>query len=239
MQCDPIGYIRTPYSQKFGIPRQPALAQAVEGTIHFSGQYNNSDFIRGIEQFSHLWLVFVFHQHAERTASPLVRPPRLGGNQKVGVFASRSSFRPNPLGLSLVTYRHHQVNDGKLELTVAGVDLLDNTPVLDIKPYIPYADSIPNAHAGYADDVPRSSLMLSYSGSAERQLQAFESQYPTLGTLIEVSIGQDPRPAYKANQRDDKRYTLRLFDIDIHWHVTNDTATITSLNRIEPDEPLE
>ncbi|MBT0585752.1 tRNA (N6-threonylcarbamoyladenosine(37)-N6)-methyltransferase TrmO [Alteromonas oceanisediminis] len=232
MHVEPIGFITTPYSQKFGIPRQPALARSVEGTIHFTATFNDTDYLRGIDQFSHLWLLFAFHEHLDRPPTALVRPPRLGGNSKIGVFASRSSFRPNPIGQSLVEYKHHRVNNGALQLTVAGIDLLDGTPILDIKPYIPYADSVANAQAGYADTPPGESLSVAFSDAAQQDLLTHQARYPSLKSVIELSIAQDPRPAYKARVHDDKIYTLRLYHIDIRWHVDGTTATVISLKHV-------
>jgi tRNA-Thr(GGU) m(6)t(6)A37 methyltransferase TsaA len=164
----PIGVISTPFKQKFGIPRQPGLAPAALGVIDITAPYDDINAFRGLEQFSHLWLLFHFHKHADKNWSPLIRPPRLGGNEKIGVFASRSTFRPNGLGQSVVKLNEVSKDKGKVTITVSGVDLLDQTPIIDIKPYIPYSDSIPKAQAGYASEAPNKNYPTVFSHIATK-----------------------------------------------------------------------
>ena len=143
---EPVGIIHSPYKEKFGIPRQSSLVRAARAQLELFAPYNHPDAVRGLEAFSHIWIQFVFHQTAARGWTPLVRPPRLGGNARVGVFASRSTHRPNPIGLSLVELAGIDYTGG-LKLNLTGADLVDGTPVLDIKPYIPFVESRPDAAA--------------------------------------------------------------------------------------------
>ena len=233
MELHPIAFIQTPFTQKFGIPRQSHLALNIEGTINFQPEYCNPDYLRGIEQFTHLWLTFGFHQHFNQASSPLVRPPRLGGNKKVGVFASRSSFRPNPIGLSLVRNKKVKVTGGQLQLVVADIDMLNGTPIFDIKPYIPYSDNATQANAGYAEQIPKASLTVTFSNEADSHLKAWQSQYPDLKHLLITMLSLDPRPAYKKTATDEKTYALCVYDLDVEWRVIDDRVLITQIMPIE------
>lgn len=186
-----IGSIHSPYREKFGTPRQPGLVDA-PCLLTLRPPFNSLDAVRGLETFSHLWISFVFHQTAAQGWQPLVRPPRLGGNSRVGVFASRSSFRPNPLGLSLVRLESVDTSDG-VRLWLSGADLVDGTPVLDIKPYIPFVESQPDARGGFADGPPPR-LPVDWSEAA--LCQAAEVPQMTRQLMTEV-LAQDPRPAYQ------------------------------------------
>lgn len=209
----PIGHIRTPFKQKFGIPRQPNLVDAAIGEIHFADNINVSDACQGIHEFSHLWLVFEFHQHKDRTASMKVRPPRLGGTESVGVFASRSSFRPNPLGLSVVNNLGVKGN----VLVVSGIDMLDGTPILDIKPYIAYADAIVRATCSYAQTAPNATIDVIIADNVLSKLSGLDLT-PTLVTQV---LSQDPRPAHDRNKTRSKDYRMRLGNADLYWRFTN------------------
>jgi tRNA-Thr(GGU) m(6)t(6)A37 methyltransferase TsaA len=228
IELAPIAIIRTPYKQKFAIPRQPGLVKSAHGKIEFLNDYNDPNSFRGIEQFSHLWLIFQFHQTVQQGWSPLVRPPRLGGNTKQGVFATRSTFRPNGLGLSVVEFDSISHKNGKLCLQVKGVDLLDCTPILDIKPYIPYADSIANAQGGFADTAP-THMAVEFGAEATQYLIALEKRYPELETLICEILSQDPRPAYKANQTSAKEFGMSLYDLNIKWQVVDGVNRVLSI----------
>jgi tRNA-Thr(GGU) m(6)t(6)A37 methyltransferase TsaA len=218
INIQPIGKIRTPYKEKFAIPRQPGLAKSAEGEIIFLGAFNDPNYLRGIEQFSHLWLLFHFHQTADKGHSPLVRPPRLGGNQKIGVFATRSTFRPNGMGMSVVEFEAVSYQNKQLSLTVKGIDLLDGTPILDIKPYVPYADSIPLALGGMAQFSPELMAVI-FTEQANGQLKKLEPRYPKLNSLIQEVLSQDPRPAYHQKSQPDKTYGMTLYDLNIQWQV--------------------
>ncbi|TDF39559.1 tRNA (N6-threonylcarbamoyladenosine(37)-N6)-methyltransferase TrmO [Alteromonadaceae bacterium M269] len=215
-EITPIGFISTPFKQKFGIPRQSGIAGSAIGKIQIAKPFNDINAFRGLEKFSHIWLTFCFHLHRDKAWSPLIRPPRLGGNEKIGVFASRSTFRPNNLGQSVVSLKKIERVKNDIWLTVGGIDLLDQTPIVDIKPYIPYADSIPYAEAGYASKPPKVCDKTEFSELAQKQLISISKKYPDIATLIHQLLSQDPRPAYK-DKEDDREYTMSLYDFDVRW----------------------
>jgi tRNA-Thr(GGU) m(6)t(6)A37 methyltransferase TsaA len=226
----PIATIHTPYKQKFAIPRQPGLAKHAIGLIEFLPEFADPNSLRGIEQFSHLWLVFQFHQTAQQGWSPMVRPPRLGGNKKMGVFATRSTFRPNHMGLSVVEFVGVEHSNGKLILKVCGMDLLDGTPILDIKPYIPYADSHPQALGGFAQEQPQL-MSVRYVPVAIEQLAQWHKSYPQLQQLITEVLAQDPRPAYRANTELDKVYGMSLYNLNIQWQVVEGCCEVLDIQQ--------
>ncbi|MDP5030006.1 MAG: tRNA (N6-threonylcarbamoyladenosine(37)-N6)-methyltransferase TrmO [Paraglaciecola sp.] len=230
LALQPIAVIRTPYKQKFAIPRQPGLAKHTEGFIEFLAEYADPNCLRGIEQFSHLWLIFQFHQTAEQGWSPMVRPPRLGGNKKLGVFATRSTFRPNNMGLSVVEFVRVEHHQGKLTLVVSGMDLLDGTPILDIKPYVPYADALPHATGGFAQSQPEL-VQVDFSTKAAAQLAHWQNLYPNLKATINDVLGQDPRPAYHGKSQQHKVYGMSLYDLNIQWHVIDDKCQVIDIQQ--------
>ncbi len=205
----PIGKISTPYKEKFAIPRQPGLITEAKGCISLTGTANDHEIVRGLEQFSHLWLVFLFHGTQQQGWKPLVRPPRLGGNKKLGVLATRSTFRPNPIGMSAVKLESINTKDKKVKIYVSGIDLLDQTPILDIKPYIPYSDAIEGAQAGFAQEEPQNDFTVSFSDQAKLFIYKHSQQYSQLGSLIAQVLAQDPRPAYKKRVDDQNIYGIR------------------------------
>ncbi|WP_241264059.1 tRNA (N6-threonylcarbamoyladenosine(37)-N6)-methyltransferase TrmO [Bowmanella dokdonensis] len=229
MQLSPIGFIRTPYQEKFAIPRQPGLVPSAIGEIHFQAPFDDVNCLRGIEQFSHLWLIFQFHQTLERGWTPLVRPPRLGGNRKLGVFATRSTHRPNGMGLSVVEVAGLTTRQGKPLLKVRGMDLLDGTPILDIKPYLPYADALPEAEAGFAD-APPAIMEVVFTEQARRHLQEIRCQSTELEQLISEVLTQDPRPAYK-QQNKQEEFGMRISGFNIRWQAE---AGVNRVLSIEP-----
>lgn len=212
----PIAYIRSPYAEKFGVPRQGNLAPHVVSEIVFEAPFRHEDCIRGLHAFSHLWLIWKFHHNGEEW-HPTVRPPRLGGNTRLGVFATRSPFRPNGLGLSVVKLL--SVEPGPV-LRVSGADMVDGTPIYDIKPYVPYADSIPDAAAGFTA-VPRTTLRIEW--------QTPKPQLPAEWlTALEETLSQDPRPAY---QQDPQRlYHLIFLPCEVTFRVKDDTACILKIS---------
>jgi tRNA-Thr(GGU) m(6)t(6)A37 methyltransferase TsaA len=225
---DTIGIIHSPFREKFGVPRQPALAPAARARLQLLPPYDHPDCVRGLEAFSHVWISFVFHQTAERGWSPLVRPPRLGGNTRVGVFASRSSHRPNPLGLSLVELLGVDLRDG-VSLILGGADLVDGTPVLDIKPYIPFVESHPDARSGFVDGPPPT-LATRWSDGARRQYDALNGAPAELRVLTEQTLAQDPRPAYQDDPA--REYGITLWNYNIRFRVANECAEILEINEI-------
>jgi len=214
-----VAVCRTPYKQKFGIPRQPGLVDFVRGYVELVPPYNHIDAVRGLEQYSHLWLLFCFHENLAQGWKTTVRPPRLGGNEKLGVFATRSTFRPNGIGQSVVKLHAVHQQKGKVVLEISGMDLLDGTPVIDIKPYIPFSDAIPDALGGIAQQAPEQ-VNVSFSAGADAQIASISAQYPGLKQLIIAVLAQDPRPAYKKAKDDPKRYQVALYDLDIFWYAT-------------------
>ncbi|NLA52927.1 MAG: tRNA (N6-threonylcarbamoyladenosine(37)-N6)-methyltransferase TrmO, partial [Clostridiales bacterium] len=219
MNIQAIAHIKTDFSTKFGIPRQSGLTESLESTIIFEPDYRIPEALRGIEGFSHLWLIWGFSSNINKEWSPTVRPPRLGGDARVGVFATRSSFRPNGLGLSCVRLlRVEDSAEGKT-LLVSGADLMDGTPIYDIKPYLPYADSIPDATSGFISrhDWPKLEVI---------DPQGALSVIPTSkqAGLIEV-LSQDPRPAY---QDDPERvYGFNFDRFDVRFQVKDGVLYIT------------
>ncbi|MGS2720890.1 tRNA (N6-threonylcarbamoyladenosine(37)-N6)-methyltransferase TrmO [Paraglaciecola aestuariivivens] len=214
----PIAHIRTPYSEKFAIPRQPGLVKRAYGDIIFLPEFNDPNYLRGIEQFSHLWLIFHFHQSANKSHSALIRPPRLGGNKKLGVWASRSNFRPNNIGMSVVEFAAVEWTKQQLKLKVKGPDLVDGTPILDIKPYVPYADSLSHAQGGFAQDKPPN-MEVVFSAQAQQDLSALTTAPADFYQLIAEVLSQDPRPAYHSQSQPDKIYGMTLYNFNIQWQV--------------------
>lgn len=226
-----VATLRSPYKQKFAIPRQPNLVREAIGELVFAPDFADPNTLRGLEQFSHLWLVFLFHETEAQGWSPTVTPPRLGGSTKVGVFASRSTFRPNPIGLSVVEFLDYKQNGKELILRVRGIDLLDGTPILDIKPYLPYADAVPAARGGYAPEAPPPQLRVAFSETAKQQITRYEMVYPELESFITAVLKQDPRPAVHVRQAQDRDYAMFLHDLNIHWQVTGGLCTVTAIEK--------
>jgi tRNA-Thr(GGU) m(6)t(6)A37 methyltransferase TsaA len=218
---DPIGIVRSPYTDTFGIPRQPGLVTAAEGRIVLRRAYAREEAFKGIEGFSHVWLIVVFHAEDMRAGwNPTVRPPRLGGRERVGVFASRAPHRPNPIGISAVEHLGLERNEEGLCLRIRGMDLMDGTPVLDIKPYVPYADALGAARSGYA--VPPEAVHQETRFTREASAGIAHAD-PTgerrLRALIEQVLAQDPRPGYMDRYPDRREFVLTLFDHTIRWRI--------------------
>lgn len=223
MNIEPIGVIHSCYKEKFGIPRQAGLVKSATATLELLPPYNVEEAMRGIEEFSHLWIIFAFHKHLDAKFQPTVRPPRLGGNARKGVFATRSPFRPSGIGLSVVELKN--VIGTTLEL--GGGDFLDGTPVLDIKPYIPYADSIPDATGSFASTAPEPELSVTFSAEAENVFQTLENKQQQ---LIRDMLRHDPRPAYQADDPD-RIFGTTVFDLDLQWKQNEKQIHITAINR--------
>ncbi|RKX46875.1 MAG: tRNA (N6-threonylcarbamoyladenosine(37)-N6)-methyltransferase TrmO [Verrucomicrobia bacterium] len=245
----PIGTIHSCYVEKFGIPRQSGLVKSATAMLELLPPYDTPDSLRGLEEFSHLWIIFVFHQsmreHPPSSGFPpspeamagqagvtswkaTVRPPRLGGNERIGVFSSRSNFRPNPIGLSVVELLDVQGTTLKL----GGGDFLDGTPVLDIKPYLPYADRIPEATGAYANAAPERANHVEFSPGAERAIQALEDETrPALRKLVCDMLAYNPRPAYQPDDPD-RVFGTRIFDLDLRWKQLKSKVTVLSVDPI-------
>lgn len=216
-----IGFIRSPYREKFAIPRQPGLVR-LPAVLELVPPYDRAEAVRGLEGFSHLWLIFLFHATAAQGWKPTVRPPRLGGNARLGVFATRSTFRPNPLGLSVVELTGIRCEHG-VSLDLLGADLLDGTPVLDIKPYLPYADAIPEARAGFASEPPTARLQVEFAAEPAAVLQP----QPQLRDWLSQVLSLDPRPAYKSGR--DGHFAVQLFDYDVYCEVHGEQLRVLEL----------
>ncbi|MCU7843089.1 MAG: tRNA (N6-threonylcarbamoyladenosine(37)-N6)-methyltransferase TrmO [Candidatus Thiodiazotropha sp. (ex Monitilora ramsayi)] len=229
----PIGTIHSCFKEKFGIPRQSGLIPDARATLEILPPYNRPEAFRRLADYSHVWLTFVFHANLRDGWKPMVRPPRLGGNQRVGVFASRSPFRPNPIGLSVVKLDRLEIDGGQIRLHLSGIDLLEGTPVLDIKPYLPYTDAIPDARSGYAPDPPGESVALEFDNEAENLLQNLnEDDASQLRRLIRQILQQDPRPGYRQGQTEMRRYGMRLLDFNIRWKVKDTGIRVTEITPI-------
>lgn len=210
---EPIGYLRSCFKEKFAIPRQPRLAPAARGVLELLPPFDSADAVAGLEQVSHVWLLFLFHQALEAQPRLRVRPPRLGGNRMVGVFATRATHRPNGIGQSVV--KLDRVEPGRL--LVSGIDLLDGTPVVDIKPYVPYADALPDATNEMAAEAPLLiEVLWSETALQQARAEALRLAEPVV-ELIEQCLAQDPRPAYQKPDPE-RRYGAQFWDLDVRWH---------------------
>lgn len=225
MEITPIATFHSPFKDKFGIPRQSGIVSALEGTIVFLPQFRNPDSLRGIEEFDYLWLIWEFSANKHAATSPTVRPPRLGGNTRIGVYATRSPYRHNPLGLSAVRLRKVELNTPQGPVIhVAGADLMDGTPIYDIKPYVPYADAHPEARSGFVDscdwqllevDIPQEVAQL----FSPQQLEA-----------LRHSLALDPRPHYHDDPA--KVYGMRFAGHDIHFNVDGKKLKVINSNNL-------
>ena len=218
----PIAHIRCDFPDKFGIPRQSGLIDSLKAEIIFEPDYRNPDAFRGLADYSHVWLIWGFSESIRHQWSPTVRPPRLGGNTRIGVFATRSPFRPNPIGLSSVLLERIELhtNQGPI-LHISGADLMDGTPIFDIKPYLPYVDSHPEASEGFGGPLKNSTLSIEYPPELLKQIPEAKRE-----TLIDL-LTQDPRPSY---QNDPERiYGLRFAQMEIKFRVENKTAYVISI----------
>lgn len=214
----PIAFTRSCFKDKFGVPRQPGLTRHAHAQLVIEPPFDREEAFRGLESASHLWLTFQFHEAVRAEWSPVVRPPRLGGNRKIGVFASRSPFRPNSLGLSVVVNEGLHRENGRLVLRIRDHDLIDGTPILDIKPYLPFADSVPGASLGWADTAPTERLPVTFTDEAENQLARLPTDtYPDLRALIEDVVSYDPRPSFRRGRDETRIYGAHLYDLNVRF----------------------
>lgn len=222
MQIEPIAYFRSPFATKFGVPKQSGLVENLMGTIEFVPQYRNADALRGMEDFDYLWLIWEFSANRHAATSPVVRPPLLGGNRKVGVFASRSPFRPNRLGLSSVRISEIELDATRGPLIhVLGADLMDGTPIYDIKPYVVYADSHPEARSGFVDKNAIRWLEVVVPDAVAARYSSDE-----LAALRKV-LSLDPRPHYQDNP--EKVYGMMYAGKDVKFRVEGDVLTVVEV----------
>ena len=217
-----IARIESDFPEKFGIPRQSGLLRTLKSVIRFEPEFRNADALRGLEGFSHLWILWIFSENVRDSWKPTVRPPRLGGNKRLGVFATRSSFRPNPIAMSCVKIEEIRT-EGKNgpEIVVSGADLMDGTPIVDIKPYLPYTDSIADATSGFAIGEPERSLHVEISAE---QLSAFPQAKRE--ALVDL-LAQDPRPHYQDDP--ERTYGFAFAGKEIKFRVNGDTLTVIQI----------
>lgn len=227
MEINPIAHIRTDFPEKFGVPRQSGLAKALKGKIVFEKEFRNPDALRGLEGFSHIWLIWEFSANRRSTGEwqPTVRPPRLGGNAHMGVFATRSPFRPNPLGLSCVKISSIEADtpDGPV-IYVTGADLMDGTPIYDIKPYIKYADSRLEAVCGYVDNLKERSLRVVLPGELADRVE----DTAIIPSLIET-LRLDPRPSYHDDPH--REYGMSFAGYNVRFTVKSDILEVTDIQK--------
>lgn len=225
-----IGIIRSPYKEKFAVPRQPGLVEDGGGQLILLPPYSQPEAVRGLSDFSHLWIMFIFHQTLQGGWRPTVRPPRLGGNARMGVFATRSTFRPNPIGMSLVALKNVRCQGSEVILELGSLDLVDGTPVIDIKPYLPFAESYPQARAGFAQLAPAADMPVTFTAHAARQLEQQRRRYPHLRRFITQVLAQDPRPAYRRGEEADREYAVLLLEFNIRWRVIQEKTEVIALD---------
>ena len=223
----PIGRVFSPFDGKFGAPRQPGLVPSAIGRIEFFPPWNHPDAFRGLEGFSHLWLIFWADRIPTGKEPALtVRPPRLGGNTRLGVFGTRSLFRPNPIGLSLVELRAIHIEGGTASLEVGGLDLADGTPVLDIKPYLPYVEAHPEAKGGFAA-TPPAPVEVTLEPAAELALAAIEARHANFRRLLLETLAADPRPAY-LDASADRAFAFELLGIRVEFRAAPDGGLLVT-----------
>jgi len=231
----PIGIVHSCYPEKFGIPRQPGLVKSSKGRLELLPPWNREEMVRGLESFSHLWILFLFHEAVAEGWRPTVRPPWLGGQKRVGVLASRSPHRPNYLGLSAVRLTGVSQEKNGLFLKLAEIDLLDQTPVIDIKPYIPYSDMIADANDGC---IPSPSLVqreVLFTDEAAQSCDAYEQRTGNpLRQLITETLEQDPRPA--SQRRQEREYGMALWKVNVRWQAHGDRFLVLAIEGVDVGE---
>ncbi len=224
-----IGTIHSCFKENFGIPRQAGLVPEAKAELELVPPYANRETCRDLEAFSHIWVIFVFHARKGNTWKRLVRPPRLGGNKKTGVFATRSSFRPNPIGLSAVKLERIRFEKNRTFLDLSGVDFLDQTQVIDIKPYISYADALPHTKCGFAGNPPKNSMKIEFTETAIQTCNSMEKKHPNLIDFITSMLKQDPRPAYYSGRSGTQSFGIKVYDFDVKWEADNNKITVTEI----------
>lgn len=221
-QVKAIAHIRTDFPEKFGIPRQSGLVEELEGKVVFEPEFRHPDAVRGLEQFSHIWILWQFSENERAGWSVTVRPPRLGGNTRMGVFATRSPFRPNGIGLSCVRLKRVELTEKEGPvLTVLGADLMDNTPILDIKPYIPLTDCHPEASEGYTKETRKHALQVEFP---EELLSRYPEEKKKAAAAV---LSQDPRPGYSSDP--ERIYGVTFAGYDIKFRVKDGVLTVCGL----------
>lgn len=233
----PVARVKSCFKSKFGIPRQPGLVPEASGEIVFVPPFNQPNAVRGLEEFSHIWVLFVFHQSIREHWKATVRPPRLGGDRRIGVFSSRSPFRPNPIGLSVLKLKEVICRNGRVSLLVDGLDMVDGTPVIDVKPYVPYADSVPGAIGSFAHTAPDAeALQVVFSDEAAEQCRVLEAGGLTgFKVLAEKLIAANPRPAYQ--KIPGRVYGIFIHGYEVVWQASDEGALVTGVTKADKDSP--
>lgn len=224
----PIAYLRNDFPTKFGLPRQSGLVPELTSVIVFEPEYRVPEALRGIEDYSHLWLIWGFHQAQREKWRPTVRPPRLGGNTRMGVFATRSPFRPNPIGLTVVRLLKVEPSPEGLTLVVSGADMMDGTPIYDVKPYLPYVDCVPDAKGGFTEKTAGYALEVDFPPELLEMVPQMQRE-----TLL-GALRHDPRPAY---QQDESRvYGMPYGDLDVRFTVQGSRLTVKAIIPLQRSE---
>ena len=220
MNIEPIAFFRSPFTSKFGIPRQSGIVSELRGRIEFTAEYRQAEALRGLDDYDYLWIVWGFSENVSAEKHPTVRPPLLGGNERVGVWATRSPFRPNNLGLSSVRIAHIDATVPYID--VLGADLMDGTPIYDIKPYLPYVDSHPEARGGFTDGKEWKRLQVEIPDALAQQLSSDDLQ------VLRETLSLDPRPHY---HRDDEReYGMPFMGYDIRFTVADGVVRVGAMH---------
>lgn len=219
-----IGYIKTPFKDKFGVPRQSGMVDEIKSKIYFLPKYRNPDAVRGLEDFSHIWILWGFSENEDKEWSPTVRPPRLGGNKKMGVFATRSPNRPNPIGLSCVKLLEINKDASDFYIAVSGADMVNETPIYDIKPYIPFTDAHTDAQFGFAEEYKDYKLEVIFAENVSKEI--CKDEYENISKILSL----DPRPSY---QNDPNRlYGVSLYNYNIKFTVKNNVLTVEQIEKL-------
>lgn len=220
-----IGHIETDFKEKFGIPRQSGLVKESRGRVLFEKEYNVPEAFRGLEDFSHIWVLWQFSEAVRETWSPTVRPPLLGGNKRMGVFATRSPFRPNSVGLSALKLEGVEFSEKEgVVLHVSGADLLDGTPVYDIKPYLPYADSIPDAVGGFTESLEERRLEVEFPSDLLKRVNEGKRE------ALRAVLAADPRPSYQNDP--EREYGMRFAEYEVRFKVEGKRLTVTEVEKM-------
>lgn len=238
----PIGIVHSCFSQKFGVPRQPQLATVAQGWIDILPDYAYPEAFRGLDGFSHIWVHFIFHQTQHEGWRPTIRPPRLEGKKRFGVFATRSTHRPNPLGMSVVRLTQLEIQSSTpsqpslIRLHIQGIDLVDQTPVVDIKPYLPYADALPHASSGFAPLPELNQWSVYFEEEILEDLENYEKKtnHPLQQLIIQV-LSQDPRPPY-LKKTTYRRHGVVLWDVNVVWESRGDAFWVYALEFDKTDK---
>lgn len=234
-----IGSVESPFKDKYGVPRQPSLAQNIKGRIVLKKDPDLVTAIKDLNGYSHLWVVFVFHKHGGKNWKPSIRPPRLGGRQKVGILSSRSPHRPNPIGISVVQFHGiDELSDDQVALNISGMDLIDGTPVLDIKPYLPYTDAVPHAEVGWSKNTAQI-VPVTFSEQALAVIQQHTDSRELSDCITQV-LELDPRPGYQQRENpvsdeksDGLSYGIEISGFEVKYTIKNKSLFVTTIYKID------